>query len=401
MSKSSELVRIIIINLVLCLIILALAETGLRVFYKSKFLTDGNQFVFFEFDETLGWKCKPNINGQFKRGEEFDTTISTNSLGMRDKEYSLVKPTGKYRLAVLGDSFTWGFGVQNEDNYTEVLEKELGKDFEVLNFGVSGFGRGQQLLYMKNEVLPFKPDAVLIMAYPGNDLSDNMADDYTATIYPKPSFSVNEDKSLNIEGIPVKKPSGKFEERMFMRHTGKWMGLYSRSYLFRVFYHAFNTVHKSWEKDPSEYVNGIYQVKNLKTLKKQAEVEQAIMKEIKRVLDKKGIKLLVTMATTTEMVRPELQKMLHKHAGETEIDWQQPARLLTNASQSLGIPVINLQPALYKSEAAGKPVHNKLEFHWSKFGNHLVGKELVPYVRKLKTETLAIEGSETKNETIQ
>lgn len=384
MSKTSEVGKIVIINVIICLVIILLAEAGLRVFYKNRFLTEGNQYLFFEFDDELGWVGKKNSAGQFKRGEEFDTYITTNSHGMRDKEYSYEKPENTFRVAVLGDSFTWGFGVENEDNYTEVMEKDLGKEYEILNFGVSGYGRGQQLLYFKREVMQFNPDAVIIMAYPGNDLYDNVADDPAMEIYPRPAFSVDENGKLKISGIPLTKPGGSFEERSFMRHIGKWMGLYSRSYSFRVFYHAFNTVLKSWEKDPSKYVNPIYQVSNLPVLEKQAKVEHAIMKEFKQLLDEKGIQLLVAIASTTEMVRPQLQRLQEKNAKGVDIDWKQPARILSQASQSLGISVVKLAPVLLKSEQQGKKVHNNREFHWSKYGNYLVAKELEPYVKEMQ-----------------
>ena len=44
---------------------------------------------------------------------------------MRDREYSLGKPAGRFRVAVLGDSKTFGNSLAIEDVYTEVLERRL------------------------------------------------------------------------------------------------------------------------------------------------------------------------------------------------------------------------------------------------------------------------------------
>ena len=71
--------------------------------------------------------------------------VSLNSYGMRDKEYSLAKPQGVYRIAVIGDSFTFGSGIKNVSNtYPKVLETKLNSKnytstFDVLNFGIPGY----------------------------------------------------------------------------------------------------------------------------------------------------------------------------------------------------------------------------------------------------------------------
>lgn len=66
--------------------------------------------------------------------------VHINSLGFRDREYEVVKPDNAYRIFVLGDSFTFGWGVNNGEAYPEVLERELdalynATTFEVLNLG--------------------------------------------------------------------------------------------------------------------------------------------------------------------------------------------------------------------------------------------------------------------------
>jgi len=380
----SNWLKVAIANVVLFAVVLLIAEAFARFTFDNKFLTEGNQYVFFQFDENLGWRGRPGSSGQFRQGEEFDTFVKINSFGMRDREYERSKPAGIFRVAVLGDSFTWGFGVENDEVYTEVLEKELGSGFEVLNCGVSGFGRGQQLLYLQSDILAFEPDAVIVMAYPGNDLYDNLADDPKYEIYPRPSFDVGLDGKMLVKGLPVKEPSGNFQERLFMRHTGKWMRFYSRSYLFRVFYHLFAEIHKSFEENPGDYLNEIFMVDRLPRLQKEADVEKAVLVEMKNLLDARGIPLLYVIATTPEQVRPTLQKTLQERFPQTRIDWLQSNRLMEKAASELGIEVVDLQPMLESREKAGEPVHNLKDFHWNVAGNRLVGESLAEWVKSAR-----------------
>jgi lysophospholipase L1-like esterase len=48
-----------------------------------------------------------------------------NAQGFRDRERVRPKPSGMYRILVLGDSVTFGFGVQPEESFTRLLEAEL------------------------------------------------------------------------------------------------------------------------------------------------------------------------------------------------------------------------------------------------------------------------------------
>ena len=67
-------------------------------------------------------------------------------------------------MVVLGDSFTFGLGVDDDSTYCAQLE-ELVPDLEVLNMGVNGYGTDQQLLHWNMNGRRFSPDLVLIGIY--------------------------------------------------------------------------------------------------------------------------------------------------------------------------------------------------------------------------------------------
>ena len=101
----------------------------------------------------------------------------TNAQGFRDtRPYLYPKPPSTLRTICLGDSHTEGFEVRQDRTYSEILESRLrreGRDAEVMNAGISGFGTAEQLVFLENEGIKYAPDFV-VLAFSANDLDDNV-----------------------------------------------------------------------------------------------------------------------------------------------------------------------------------------------------------------------------------
>lgn len=98
--------------------------------------------------------------------------ITTNSQGMRQGE---VDATGsRPRLALLGDSFTFGLWAADQDHTVAgVLQERLGEEqVEVLNFGVPGYGYTEMAIALTEDALPLDPEWVVLVTYNGNDFLD-------------------------------------------------------------------------------------------------------------------------------------------------------------------------------------------------------------------------------------
>ncbi len=98
--------------------------------------------------------------------------VQISSQGLRDREFSLQKPPGTYRIMMLGDSTTFGWGVAANDTASKVLERELtaahlpGYDrFEVLNTGVGNYDTVQEMTYYKTAGRNFHPDLVVLVYF--------------------------------------------------------------------------------------------------------------------------------------------------------------------------------------------------------------------------------------------
>jgi lysophospholipase L1-like esterase len=104
------------------------------------------------------------------------TVIRTNSHGLREREIPIEKPDSVVRIAVLGDSYTFGFGVRAHRAYPRELEGLLnqrshGRRFQVLNFGVGGYSTQDEAIVLRDRALAWSPDLV-ILGYVLNDPED-------------------------------------------------------------------------------------------------------------------------------------------------------------------------------------------------------------------------------------
>ena len=120
--------------------------------------------LYFEFDKD---KCK-----EIKKG----VTACTNSYGFLGKNISLIKPNNTRRIIVLGDSVTASQVVLGDDAYPTKLENMLNEynttEYEVLNFGVHGYGIEQYYITYKTKAEQFDPD-YLVVGYVLNDPTIN------------------------------------------------------------------------------------------------------------------------------------------------------------------------------------------------------------------------------------
>ncbi len=106
------------------------------------------------------------------------THININSRGLRDYEYTVEKPEDVFRIIVLGDSFTFGQGVELNETYLKILERKINalpteEDYEVLNFGVPGYHLSTEAEQFKVKALRYSPDLIIVGVTLSNEFKEN------------------------------------------------------------------------------------------------------------------------------------------------------------------------------------------------------------------------------------
>ena len=117
---------------------------------------------------------KPGARLELAAGSRV-VTYAINSLGFRDEEFTEQKPDGVFRILALGDSMTFGPGVNVEETYPKVLERLLNEQeedrYQVINAGASGYSAYEELVTWRNRGDDLDPDLVIV-GFCVNDVGD-------------------------------------------------------------------------------------------------------------------------------------------------------------------------------------------------------------------------------------
>ncbi|MBI3782021.1 MAG: hypothetical protein HY270_01330 [Deltaproteobacteria bacterium] len=161
----------------------------------------GQEVTAYRFDvhdPRRGWAVRPAVPRSRAFGNRW---LSTNSRGLRGMhEFEYEKTPGRLRIATIGDSFTFGDQVSDDQTYAALLGRQLA-DAEVLNFGVHGYGHDQMLLYLQSDVIKYHPD-VVILGFVAADMSRNLL---AFRDFAKPYFDLL-NGALELRNVPVPTP---------------------------------------------------------------------------------------------------------------------------------------------------------------------------------------------------
>jgi len=189
---------------------IGLAEIVLRVAgYSALHAMYSRPELFWRHDELLGWSLEPNAKGRFTGPRpypvEFETTIETNSIGLRGPELG-PRAQGEVRVLFLGDSFVAGFEVEQPETFTALLERQLarrlGRPVRTINAGVRGYGTDQSYLWFRERGLALGADLVAAV-FSANDFDDNVTLHRARRPFGKPAFALRPNGALELVGAPV------------------------------------------------------------------------------------------------------------------------------------------------------------------------------------------------------
>jgi len=283
-----------------------------------------------QHDPEIGWvnipgKTLPDFYGPGRQ-------ITINKEGVRgSKEYGSTN-----NLVVLGDSFTLGYGVGDEETFPAHLQKLI-PEVNVVNMGQGGYSLGQCVLWYQRDGVKFKPDC-LVLAIIVDDIW-RMGSALTANGYHTPNFTV-EDGKFKVSGQPLPKKVSKGDPLMDARKKA------------RFFAEHVNMARVMTGAVPEKRVDqeGLYKV-----------AEAAI-----DALNHPNL-IVVLLPELQDLTQPESRKVYHEIATR-----------LARQSQSRDWQFLDLMPAfLQVGPQAGKDFFLEEQWHhYSEQGNAFVAKQL-------------------------
>ncbi len=212
---------------------LLLLEFAVRVLFSHQIVLFPRYVVAKSYGEYSIRSIMPSItyihtsiDGRWK--------FTINSNGFRNYvDYNYDKGN-KLRVLCIGDSHTLGYEVGQDQTYAAVIEKYLqqrGYEVEVINAGVSGFSNAEELIFLEQEGIKYKPDIVVLGFY-ANDFEDNIRTGL---------FALDDNKDL----VVVKKeylPGAYFQQTVYRFGIMRW--LHEHSYLYSWIMNIAQEVYK-------------------------------------------------------------------------------------------------------------------------------------------------------------
>jgi len=321
---------------------LSLGEAMVRVFSPEWAPRTGRLTKFWRYDPIYGWAHVPGQLGEFE-SYGFRTSVRINSRGYRGPERTYDRRGNARRVVVLGDSFVWGFGVDESEMFTHRLDRDSGGDFDVVNLGVSGYSTDQELLVYRNEGRRYGADTVVLVVAT-NDVAMNVSS-VAYLIYGKPLFKLVGD-SLQVTNQPV--PETHWAQRLVVDFAGQ-------SYLLN----QMNRVRETWtvKRALSEPIAG-HPATNQRGadrpfLSSQAErVTVRLIAQLGQEVTADGAQFLVVL-----------------------VDGIYGGRSFGAALRELGLQVLELDDVIQYED---RSVHLFDGLHWNGVGHEIVARAIAP-----------------------
>lgn len=362
-------IRVIMVALAIALTCGA-AELFVRLYHPHPLKPDETHLLFRHHD-ALGHAFIPGKEAIACAPYQFIQKIKINAHGMRDVETSRKKPDDVKRIATVGDSFTAGLEVKPHQVFTEVMERELGAGWEVLNFGVPGYSTLHEYLYLRDSILDFDPDIVLLVFYLRNDL-DEMQGHYYNERRNGPLADLDDNGSLTIKNIPVPKPAGLLRDeapRPFFQITDS---------------HLFNFIHLRLKVREKILVNSYPEVRHFNPaltprLDKDYRLLDALMGEFSELCRSRNIPLVLVYAPTIVQVYPDDYWVPVQRSQNLpgDYDVSMPNMRVRKIAEQREIPFLDLTPGLRERSERGTPLYFTWNQHWNQHGHQAVANDIL------------------------
>ncbi len=400
--------RELLLNLLMLAISLAvfgiLFEVGVRVFAPQTVLTLKGLYIP---DSEVGFRHRPGYVGH-ERNPEYDVQVFIDEHGYRVPEQPETRDDDAFRIAGLGDSFTFGSGVEAGDVYLERIEDLLrdadpsGRRVEVVNAGAGGMGLDNEarLLEADHEIL--QPDLVVVGFYVGNDVRDVMCG-WDRFVVDTDGLRQWKDGILDRYRHPLRPGAivrdGTLPERRGVQSTGAlpipFKDVLKRnlhSYLFLQ--RRYDALRASLRPGPEDALKEftVFNMEALMLKQYPPELDDAweqvreVLAQMEAWTRERGARLAIVLIPIGGQVYPGMWEHARKLYGldPKDFDLDKPQRLIGQIGEELGIPVIDVRSALRAVADEGPELYYRNDIHWTARGHDVAAREIVRQLGDLK-----------------
>lgn len=312
----------------------------------------------------------PKAQATFRHpdGRTSQVTINADGWNSSKPEYSLAKPHGAKRIAVVGDSYVHAAYVNTREAFPEVLERDLnarGAPVEVLRFGMDGAPLSQYLHVLRREVVQYKPDVVVVPLI-HNDFDESYR--LLKTRYASSFMKLRRDTDGSIAEVPP----GDFRYG-FADSLRGWRTFRYVYYETNLYLHAKGLVSRIfWGGDEQwspEHISSAVDVRKIADHQANRIFAHYVLAEMKKLSGQHGFRLAFVMDGVREAV----------YAGRKPLDYEVGMlnRIAADITAELGLPFLDLQDTFKRDwELNRVRLEYAYDWHWNEHTNRLVARAI-------------------------
>ena len=308
----------------------------------------GPEHGHVEYDSELGWVHLPGISLEDYYDE--GTTLTTNTQRHRaSRDYAPEPPEGRTRILFLGDSFTMGFGVTDDDTFPAFVEREA-PDVESVNMGMGAWGLDQMYLSYKRDDAQLRSD-IVIASVIGHDFRRMELDTFFA---PKPVLELV-DGELRSETVPRVRPlhlAGRIGDRLATRLN------------------VTRAISNVLERIAPQHGTNAHEWRNAPEERAYAPLADAVMRDLRRLADERGQRLLFTYLASRDE-RPDVGPA-----------WPSLAPFAARLAERHEVPFLDLGPLFNDLPSERREELFRGDGHYVPEGNRMVALELIRWLRE-------------------
>ena len=293
---------------------------------------------------------------------QFGHDVTFNRAGMRDREHAQSKPDSVFRILLLGDSFMEALQVPFESSMPSMLERALpqsnGKRVEVVNAGVSGWGTDDELRYLEQYGLRYRPNVIVVAMTLHNDISDNLRQTW---------HTVRNDSLVEQPVQPMS--AWQFGKVRLKAFVATRFQLYQ---LWRKVRHGGEI--RRVGKALNTHVLDLFRDTTPEKIAHGFELTEHLLKAMRDTATVSGARVVVALLP----IRHQLADAdFNGFLGQGEVDpgemeMTRPQQVITEIGGRLGIPVIDMLPEFRRWTAQSKgPLYMERDGHWNAEGHRL------------------------------
>ncbi len=370
------------LSLGVLLLTLFVAEAASRLFLRGAFLPgelrSANWKVCGCHHAERGWANLPRARARITKGE-IDYRVRINSSGWRDPERTIAPRAGVRRVVLLGDSVAWGWGVDDGERFSDLLEQRLGAEIEVLNLAVPGYGTDQEYWTLLETGFAYAPDAVMLCLVYNDFFEVESAEAYDM---PKPRF-IRDPSGWRVENRPVHDRRNPWKRRAIEA----WRRVVSHSALLTWILHlrappAHEPPVEQRDFPPMEGVHVGEIRERCDELVQDGSVIRMLFERIQQACAERSTPLLVF-----SVVHHHDEYLYEPRAPRPPIEDQAGftshlALRLAQAGEELGFATVSVDAEMLQAVGRGERLHCG-DGHLNERGNAVVADVLEPRLREL------------------